>query len=174
MIGYTRFFFKDQGLIFIRLILHLWIQSLFDFFLPLQSNCHFTYTYLMLLPPIYMFFWIPHFFSPPHGFLPHIPFFTLGRYTSLKIFKALYGLKPAGHTWYHHMYNFLISKGFPQNPIILYIFMYCTFARFVIVVVYVDDPNVINTSNLSQYIQKLLIQYFDMKFLSKITFCLGL
>ena len=52
--------------------------------------------------------------------------------------------------------------------------MYCTSTRFVVVAVYVDDPNVINTSNVSQYIQKLLIQYFDMKFLSKITFCLGL
>jgi hypothetical protein len=114
------------------------------------------------------------FIVPPPGFLRSIPAALPGKHTGLQIMKALYGLKQAGRTWYHHLCNYLISKGFVHNPAMPCIFTLVNTTDFVIVAVYLDDLNVIGMPDLCKYTQDLLVQHFDMKFLGKTTYCLGL
>ena len=88
--------------------------------------------------------------------------------------KALYGLKQVGRTWYHHLCNYLVSKGFTHNPMLPCI---CTLSNklgFVIVAVYVDNLNIIGLPELCKYTQELRTQQFNMKVLGKTSFCLGL
>lgn len=94
------------------------------------------------------------FVSPPSRFLSHISSPTPGRYTSLKMLKALYGLKYDDRICYHHLCNFLFLEDFTHKPAIPGIFTYSRSSAFVIVTVYVDDLNVIGTFDLCQYIQK--------------------
>jgi len=114
------------------------------------------------------------FIVPPPGFLKNLPTAVPGRHTGLQILKALYGLKQAGRTWYHHLCNFLVSKGFVHNPTLPCIFTLSNTLGFVIVAVYVDDLNVIGVPELCKYTQELLVQQFDMKILGKTSYCLGL
>ena len=114
------------------------------------------------------------FIVPPPGFIQSAPAAISGKHTGLQIMKALYGLKQAGRTWYHHLCNYLISKGFVHNPTIPCIFTLTNAICFIIVAVYVDDLNVIGMPDLCKYTQYLLVQHFDMKILSKTTYCLGL
>ena len=111
---------------------------------------------------------------PPPGFTQPAPAAKSGKHTDLQICKALYGLKHAGRTWYHHLCNYLISKGFVHNPTIPCIFTLTNATCFVIVAVYVDGLNVIGMPDLCKYTQDLLVQHFDMKILGKTTYCLGL
>lgn len=79
------------------------------------------------------------FILPPPRFLHHVPTPQPDRHTSLQILKVLYGLKQAGRTWYHHLCNFLISKGFIHNPTLPCIFALSNNVGFVIVAAYIDD-----------------------------------
>ena len=88
--------------------------------------------------------------------------------------KALYGLKQAGRTWYHHLCNYLVSKGFIHNPALPCIFALSNKLGFVIVAIYVDILNIIGLPELCKFTQELLTQQFDMKILGKTSFCLGL
>ena len=62
------------------------------------------------------------FIVPPPGYMRSIPAAIPSKHTSLQIMKALYGLKQAGRTWYHHLCNYLIPKGFVHNPTLPCIF----------------------------------------------------
>ena len=73
------------------------------------------------------------FISPPLGFLNHVPTPQPGRHTCLRILKALYGLKQVGRTWYHHLCNYMISKGFMHNPTLPCIFTLSNTVGFVII-----------------------------------------
>ena len=125
-----------------------------------------TYLYETLDILLYIF--------PPHGFLPNVPTPSLGKFTGLKMSKALYGLKPVDHMWYHHLKDFLISHGFLYNHALLCIFTLSQADEYVIVDVYVDDLHLIETSSLCKHTEKLLTSQFSMKLLGKTSFCLGL
>jgi hypothetical protein len=112
--------------------------------------------------------------TPPPGFLKSIPKPKPGKFTGLRICKALYGPKQSGRAWYHHLCHFLISQGFIHNNTIPCIFTYTTPASFVILAVYVDDLNILGTPELCQYAQNLLTNNFDMKYLGQTSYCLGL
>jgi hypothetical protein len=112
--------------------------------------------------------------NPPPGFLQTTPKSKPSRFTGLRICKALYGLRQSGRAWYHHLANFFIYQGFTYNNTLPCIFTYNTQSAFVTIVVYVDDLNIIGTSDLCQYAQDILIKHFDMKFLGPTTYCLGL
>ena len=114
------------------------------------------------------------FIVPPPGFLKNLPTAAPNKHIGLQILKALYGLKHAGRTWYHHLCNYLVSKGFTHNPTLPCIFTLSNTIGFVIVVVYVDDLNVSGVRELCTYTQDLLVQQFDMKILGKTSYCLGL
>lgn len=114
------------------------------------------------------------FIVPPPGYMKKVPTAAPGKHTCLQIVKALYGLKQAGRTWYHHLCNYLVSKGFVHNHALPCIFTLSNTVGFVIVAIYVDDLNVIGAPELCTYTQDLLVQQFDMKILGKTTYCLGL
>lgn len=112
--------------------------------------------------------------NPPPGFLKSIPKPKPEKFTSLRICKALYGLKQSSRAWYHHLCHFLISQGFIHSTTLPYIFTYSTNSGFVILVAYVDDLNIIGTSDTCKFVQNILTKKFDMKCLGQTTFCLGL
>ena len=108
------------------------------------------------------------------GFLKSVPKPKPGRFIGLRICKALYDLKQSGRAWYYHLCHYLISQGFIHNIALPCIFTYCTKTGFVILVVYVDDLNIIETPNMCKFAQDILTKTFDMKCLRPTTFCLGL
>jgi hypothetical protein len=112
--------------------------------------------------------------APPRGFLNNIPNPKPDRFVGLRLCKALYDLKQSGRTWYHHLCNFLIAKGFIYNPTLPCIFTFTKDSGFIIIAIYVDDLNILGSSDLCTYAQNILTQQFDMKFLGPTTFCLGL
>jgi hypothetical protein len=110
----------------------------------------------------------------PLGFLRTVPAAIPGKHMGLQIMKALYRLKQAGRIWYHHLCNYMISKGFVYNPTLPCIFTLVNKTGFVIVTVDVDDLNVIGMPDLCKYTQNLLVQHFDIKILGQTTYCLGI
>ena len=60
--------------------------------------------------------------APPPGFLNTTINLKPGRFAGLRLCKALYGLRQSGRTWYHHLCNLLIAKGFIYNPTLPCIF----------------------------------------------------
>ena len=97
------------------------------------------------------------------------------RFTGLKISKTLYGLQQSSRTWYHHLCHFLIFQGFTHNNTLPCIFTYSTESGFVILAVYVDDLNILDTRDFCKYAQQILTNNFDMKYLGQTTYyCLGL
>ena len=98
------------------------------------------------------------FIVPPPGFMKNILAAALDKHTSLQIMKALYGLNQTGCTWYHHLCNYLISKGFVHNLILPCVFILSNTVGFVNVAVYVDNLNVIGLHELCTYMQELLVQ----------------
>lgn len=117
---------------------------------------------------------IPIFLKPPPDFLPAPPTPADGKFVGIQVCKALYGLRQSGRTWYHHLRDFLIAHGFIHNPTLPCIFTLTQQCQFVIVVVYVDDLNLIGPPTLCRSTEELLTSNFDMKFLGRTSFCLGL
>ena len=62
---------------------------------------------------------------------------------SIKLQQSLYGLKQSGRMWYNRLSEYLLEKGYTNNPICLFICIKKSKTRFVIIVVYVDDLNLI-------------------------------
>ena len=74
----------------------------------------------------------------------------------LKLERALYGLKQAGKMWYKRLRNFLIDRGFKNDEVCPYIFIKRTHTKLVIVAIYVDDLNIIGTTNaISEIVSQL-------------------
>ena len=134
-------------MILIKLTPLSWIPYQFDFFLALtvQLSLH---IYLLDVVTAYLHDILDTtlFISSPLGFLPHVPTSQPGRHTGLQILKALHNLKQVGRTWYHHLCNFLISKGFTHNPTIPCIFTLSNNVGFVIIAVHVDYLDIIGIS----------------------------
>ena len=64
-----------------------------------------------------------------------------------KICKSLYGLKQAGRMWYQHLSQNFLSHGFKNDDICPCIFIKHHLRESIIIAIYVDDLNIIGTSN---------------------------
>ena len=93
---------------------------------------------------------------------------------SIKLQRSLYRLKQSGHMWYNHLSEYLLKEGYVNNPICPCIFIKKSETGFAIIVVYVDDLNLIGTSEELTRVGKYLTKEFEMKDLKKKKFCLGL
>ena len=74
--------------------------------------------------------------------------------------------------WYNQLSEFLLKKKYKNDLICP-----CVFIKrfeFVIIIVYIDDLNIIKTSEELSKVVGLLKKEFEMKDLGKIKLCLGL
>lgn len=65
---------------------------------------------------------------------------------SIKLNKSLYGLKQSGRMWYNRLSEYLTKKWYKNDSICPCIFIKRSGAEFVMIAVYVDDLNLIGTS----------------------------
>jgi len=93
---------------------------------------------------------------------------------SVKLQKSLYGLKQSGRMWYNKLSTFLLEKGFVKNEDCPCVFIKKSEKGFCIISVYVDDLNIIGTTNEIEETCSYLKTEFEMKDLGKTTYCLGL
>ena len=64
---------------------------------------------------------------------------------SIKLQRSLYGLKQSGRMLYNHLSQYLLKEGYVNNSICPCVFIKKTEYGFVIIAVYVDDLNLIET-----------------------------
>ena len=64
---------------------------------------------------------------------------------SIKLQWSLYGLKQSRRMWYNRLSEYLLKKGYLNNATCPCIFIKKSKTRFVIIVVYVDDLNLVRT-----------------------------
>ena len=76
--------------------------------------------------------------------------------------------------WYNHLCEYLIKQGYINDVICPCIFIKKTTLGFVILAVYVDDINLIETLEEVQKTIEYLKKEFEMKDLGKTKICLGL
>jgi hypothetical protein len=93
---------------------------------------------------------------------------------SIKLQRFLYGLKQSGCMWYNHLSEYLLREGYNNDPICPCVFIKKSKYDFVIIVVYVDDLNIIETHEEIPKIVNYLKKEFKMKDLGKTKFYLGL
>jgi hypothetical protein len=93
---------------------------------------------------------------------------------SVKLQRALYGLKQSGRMWYNRLSEFLLKKGYVNNPDSPCVFIRKSQKGFCIVSVYVDDLNIIGYAQEIEEASAYLKTEFEMKDLGKTKFCLGL
>ena len=93
---------------------------------------------------------------------------------SIKLQRFLYGLKQSGCMWYNHLSEYLLREGYNNDPICPCVFIKKSKYDFVIIVVYVDDLNIIETHEEIPKIINYLKKEFKMKDLGKTKFYLGL
>ena len=93
---------------------------------------------------------------------------------SIKLCRSLYGLKQSGRMWYNRLSEYLLRKRYKNDPLCPCVFIKRSGSEFVIIEVYVDDLNIIGTTNeLSEAVVNLKKE-FEMKNLGKTNLCLGL
>ena len=93
---------------------------------------------------------------------------------SIKLQRSLYGLKQSGRMWYNRLSDYLLNKGYVNNPICPCVFIKKTTSGFVIIAVYVDDLNIIGTDKEIVETTIYLKEEFEMKDLRKTKYCIGL
>ncbi|BBG98890.1 Disease resistance protein CC-NBS-LRR class family [Prunus dulcis] len=93
---------------------------------------------------------------------------------SVKLRRSLYGLKQSGRMWYNRLSKYLLKEGYTNDPICPCVFIKKSESGFAIVAVYVDDMNLIGTSEELQRTVNYLKREFEMKDLGKTKYCLGL
>ena len=76
--------------------------------------------------------------------------------------------------WYNHLSEYLLKKGYKNDPICPCIFIKRLGSEFVIITVYVDDLNIIGTRKELLEAVECLKREFEMKDLGKKKFRLGL
>ena len=76
--------------------------------------------------------------------------------------------------WYNRLSEYLLKKGYKNDPICPCIFIKRLGSEFVIIVVYVDDLNIIGTRKELLEAVECLKKEFEMKDLGKTKFFLGL
>ena len=64
---------------------------------------------------------------------------------SIKLQKSLYGLKQSSYMWYKCLSEYLIKKGYKNDPICPCVFIKKSEIEFTIIVVYVNNINLIET-----------------------------
>ena len=64
---------------------------------------------------------------------------------SIKLQRSLYGLKQSSHMWYKLLNEYLMKKGYKNDPICPCVFIKKSEIGFAIIAVYVDDMNLIGT-----------------------------
>ena len=94
-----------------------------------------TYLYGSLDSDIYM--------KLPNGF--KLPGAGSREQYLIKLNKSLYGLKQSRRMWYNGLSEYLIKEGYKNDSICPCIFIKRYGSKFVIIVVYVDDLNLIGT-----------------------------
>ena len=93
---------------------------------------------------------------------------------SIKLQKFLYGLKQLGCMWYNHLSDYLLREGYNNDLICPCVFIKKSKYDFVIIFVYVDDLNIIETHEEIPKIVNYLKKEFKMKDLGKTKFYLDL
>jgi Reverse transcriptase (RNA-dependent DNA polymerase) len=86
----------------------------------------------------------------------------------------LYGLKQSGQIWYNRLSEYLIKEGYKSNIFSSCVFIKRSISSFTIIAVYVDDLNIIGSSEEIEKTAKLLKNEFEMKDLGVTKLCLGL
>ena len=111
----------------------------------------------------------------PKGFtLPEVVNAKPCSMCSIKLQRSLYGLKQSGRMWYNRLSEYLLKKGYANNPICPCIFIKKSKTGFAIIVVYVDDLNLIGTLEELTRTENYLKREFEMKDFGKTKFCLRL
>ena len=64
---------------------------------------------------------------------------------SIKLKRSLYGLKQSGRMWYNRLNEYLTREGYRNNNNSPCVFIKKSNSGFVIIAVYVDDLNIIET-----------------------------
>ena len=112
---------------------------------------------------------------PPPEFLDQAPpEDTNGNYSGLRLQKELYGLKQVGRMWYKHLRDFLLFHNFQYDQALPCLFTLQHISCFVVIAIYVDDLNLVETPATCQHAIALLTDQFEMKLLGRTSFCLGL
>ncbi|KAL8155915.1 hypothetical protein AgCh_001101 [Apium graveolens] len=93
---------------------------------------------------------------------------------SVKLQRSLYGLKQSGRMWYNRLREYLLNDGYVNNQVCPCIFIKRSSTGFVIIDVYVDDLNIIGTTEDITNAANYLKNEFEMKDLGRTRFCLGI
>ncbi|CAM8902104.1 unnamed protein product [Rhodiola kirilowii] len=93
---------------------------------------------------------------------------------SVKLERSLYGLKQSGRMWYNRLSEYLLQKGYVNDPLCPCVFIKKTTSGCVIIAVYVDDLNIIGMNEEIHEVISYLKREFEMKDLGKTGYCLGL
>ena len=129
----------------------------------------------MFLQHIYMDPWIMIYTWIPEGFklLEANSTKPCSMYL-IKLQRSLYGLKQFGCMWYNRLSEYLLKEGYVKNLICPYIFIKKSETEFTIIAVYVDDLNLVGTPEKLTRTTNYFKKEFEMKYLGKTKFCLGL
>ena len=93
---------------------------------------------------------------------------------SVKLQRALYGLKQSGRMWYNRLSDFLLKKGYVNDTNSPCVFIRKSQKGFCIISVYVDDLNIIGCKEEIEEASAYLKAEFEMKDLGRTKFCLDL
>ena len=92
----------------------------------------------------------------------------------VRLLRAIYGLKQAGWIWFQQLKDFLLHKKFQNDEVCPCLFIRRDERGLVIVAVYVDDLNIVGTSDAITAAAAELKSEFEIKDLGVTTYCLGL
>ena len=65
---------------------------------------------------------------------------------SVKLQRSIYGLKQSGRMWYNRLSEYLLNDGYVNDKVCPCVFIKRSQIGFVIIVVYVDDLNIVDTT----------------------------
>jgi hypothetical protein len=82
---------------------------------------------------------------------------------SVKLQRALYGLKQSGRMWYNRLSDFLLKKGYVNDTDSPCVFIRKSQKGFCIISVYVDDLNIIGCKDDIEEASTYLKAEFEMK-----------
>ena len=124
-----------------------------------------AYLYGSLDSDIYMK--IPEGLKMPEAYTPRNLY-------SIKLQRSLYGLKQSDRMWYNRLSEYLVKEGYKNDPLCPCVFIKKSKSGFAILAVYVDDINIIGTSEELTKTVEYLKREFEVKDLGKTKLCLGL
>ena len=95
--------------------------------------------------------------------MPEVSSSKLKELYFIKLQRSLYALKKSERMWYNRLSKYLLKEGYVNNPICPCIFIKKTTSRFIIIVVYIDDLNIIGTHKKILEVMMYLKNEFKMK-----------